>query len=170
MYHVMSRGVRGLPLYTDDTDRRHFLGLLGEACSRYDWLVYAYCLMGNHYHLLIKTMQANLSRGTQWLNGQYIRWFNRTHDQLGHGIFRRFNAVLITDDAQLATAACYILRNPVRADLSARAADWHWSSYSPTVGAGAAPVYLESTWILGEFGLTLAQAQVNFAAYVNAEE
>jgi putative transposase len=170
VYHVMTRGVRGLPLYTDAHDRAAFLGLLGETCSRYDWLIQAYCLMDNHYHLLVTTLEPTLSRGGQWLNGQYVRRFNKRHDHLGHAAFRRFHAVLINDDAHVATTARYILRNPVRARLCARPAQWKWSSYATTTGHETAPAYLEPTWILGEFGLTLAQAQLNFAAYVNAAE
>ena len=170
VYHLMSRGVRGLPLYTDAADRRHFLGLVAETCTRYDWLVAAYCLMGNHYHLLVTTMQPTLSRGTQWLNSQYVRWFNKTHDQLGHCFFRRFHAVLLENEGDVARTARYILRNPVRARLCERPGDWSWSSYGATVGREKAPAFLESTWILGEFGFTLEQAQLNFAAYVNAEE
>jgi REP-associated tyrosine transposase len=170
VYHVMSRGVRGLPLYVDATDRRHFLDLLAQTCSRYDWLVGAYCLMGNHYHLLVTTHRPTLSRGTQWLNGQYVRWFNRTHDHLGHGIFRRFHAILIEDDTQLAGTARYILRNPVRAGLCDQPAAWAWSSYAATVGTEAAPAFVEATWIIGEFGLDLDQARANFAGYVNSEE
>jgi putative transposase len=170
VYHVMNRGVRGLPLYVDEGDRHMFLGLLGETCARHDWLIQAYCLMGNHYHLLMTTLQATLSRGMQWLNGQYVRRFNATHDHLGHGFFRRFHAVSIGEDSHVAVAARYILRNPVGAHLCDRPADWEWSSYSATVGAQPAPEFLESTWIVGEFGLELEQAQANFAAYVNAVE
>jgi putative transposase len=170
VYHVMSRGVRGLPLYEDADDRHGFLDLLDETCARYDWLIQAYCLMGNHYHLLVTTLDATLSRGTQWLNGQYVRRFNTRHERTGHGIFRRFHAVLIRDDSHAAVAARYILRNPVRAQLCASPADWKWSSYAATVGRYSAPAFLEATRILGDFGLALEQAQANFAAYVNAAE
>jgi putative transposase len=170
VYHVMSRAVRGLPLYVDEEDCRAFLGLLAETCTRYDWLVQAYCLMGNHYHLLVTTQGATLSRGSQWLNGQYVRRFNKRHDQLGYGTFRRFRAVLVKDDTQFAITARYILRNPVRANLCECPSDWSWSSFKAMLGKEAVPSFLEATWIVGEFGVTLGQAQINFAAYVNAEE
>ncbi len=170
VYHVMNRGVRGSTLYADAMDRHRFLSLLEETCARYDWVVGAYCLMGNHYHLLVTTLQATLSRGAQWLNGQYMRWFNKRHEHLGHGVFRRYHAVLVESEAQTVATARYILRNPVRAQLCSRPSDWRWSSYAATVGAAPEPRFLESTWILGEFGLDLDQARFNFAAYVNAEE
>jgi putative transposase len=170
VYHVMSRGVRGLPLYVDAEDRRAFLVLLDETCTRYDWLIQAYCLMGNHYHLLVTTLRATLSRGSQWLNGQYVSRFNKRHGHVGYGTFRRFRAVLVKEETQFATTARYILRNPVRASLCERPSDWSWSSYRAMLGKETVPSFLEATWILGEFGLTLEQAQANFAAYVNAVE
>jgi len=166
IYHLMNRGVRGEPLYTDDQECLHFLWLLAEACTRYKWLLRTYCLMSNHYHLLITTVEPTLSRGMQWLNGCYAQWFNWRNSHLGHAFFRRFHSVDIESDAQLADAARYIVLNPVRAGLCATPADWRWSSYGAMVGSEPTPPFLACDWLLEQFGVDRAQAQANFAAFV----
>ena len=170
VYHVMNRAVRGAPLYTDDEERRHFLDLLDVARRRYAWQVYGYCLMGNHYHLLLATPKPTLSRGMQWLNGGYARWFSRRHDQPGHALFRRFHSVVIETDTQLVDTVRYILRNPVEACLCAGPQDWAWSSYRATVGAETAPPFLSTGWIAEQFGADAAHARANFAAFICAAE
>jgi putative transposase len=168
IYHLMNRGVRGELLYTDAQEHKHFLWLLAEACVRYEWLLRTYCLMSNHYHLLITTPQPTLSRGMQWLNGCYAQWFNWRHRHKGHAFFRRFHSVTIESDAYLAEVARYILLNPVRAGLCATPADWPWSSYRAMVGYETRPAFLASDWLVGQFGFDVAHAQANFAAFVNA--
>jgi REP-associated tyrosine transposase len=170
VYHLMNRGVRGEDLYTDARERDHFLALLGEACARYEWLVGGYCLMGNHYHLLVTTQEPTLSSGMQWLNSCYAQWFNWRHGHKGHAFFRRFKSVLVKTDSQLAEVARYILLNPVRAHLCKRAEDWPWSSYRATIGKDAPPPFVSFDWLLAEFGVGMEQARVNFAAFVRAAE
>src|SRR5437588_6861760 len=102
IYHLMNRGVRGAALYTDDDDHERFLSLLADGSVRYTWLVRTYCLMCNHYHLLVTTPEPTLSRGMQWLNGCYAQWFNWRHGHMGHAFFRRFHSVLVKSDTQLA--------------------------------------------------------------------
>jgi putative transposase len=170
VYHLMNRGVRGEALYTDVREHQHFLALLAEACVRYGWLVRTYCLMGNHYHLLVTTPEPTLSVGMQWLNGCYAQWFNWRHRHKGHAFFRRFNSVLIETDSQLAEVARYILLNPVRARLCQRAEEWRWSSYRAMIGKEPAPAFLSSDWLLTEFGVGIEQARVNFAAFIRAAE
>ena len=162
----MNRGVRGEPLYSDDPEHAHFLWLLGETCKRYCWLVRTYCLMSNHYHLLVTTMEPTLSRGMQWLNGCFAQWLNWRHGHLGHAFFRRFHAIGVEDDAQLAHVARYILLNPVRAGLSASPADWRWSSYRAMTGREPPPPFLASDWLLQQFGTDRAHAEANFAAFI----
>jgi REP-associated tyrosine transposase len=170
IYHLMNRGVRGEDLYTDAHEHGHFLALLSETCVRYGWLVRAYCLMGNHYHLLATTPEPTLSSGMQWLNGCYAQWFNWRHGHKGHAFFRRFHSVFINNDSQLAEVARYILLNPVRAQLCARAEDWPWSSCRAMVGKEPVPAFLASDWLLEQFGFHLNQAQANFAAFIRAAE
>jgi REP element-mobilizing transposase RayT len=164
----MSRGVRGAPLYTEPAERTHFLGLLGETCRRYEWHTLGYCLMGNHYHLLIRTLQPSLSRGMQWLNGCYARWFGDRHRHKGHVLFRRFHAVLVESDTQLVDTMRYVLRNPVEAGLCARPEDWHWSSYHAAVGRTPAPRFLAMDWLPDQFGDGIDHARANFTAFVRA--
>ena len=169
-YHLMSRGVRGEPLFMDDAERRQFVGLLGEACERYRWRLAAYCLMGNHYHLLVTTLEPTLSRGMQWLNSCYARKLNTWHGHEGHALFRRFHAVLVESDAQLADVARYILLNPVRAHLCRSAAEWRWSSYRATTGLAPRPPFLAADWLVGQFGVNRPHAQANFAAFIREGE
>ncbi len=169
IYHLMNRGVRGEHLYTDDEEHEYFLDLLAEACRRYAWLVRTYCLMSNHYHLLLTTPQPTLSLGMQWLNGCYAQWFNWRHRHQGHAFFRRFHSVIIETDAQLADVARYILLNPVRAGLCVHPRDWPWSSYGAMVGRERKPTFLACEWLVGQFGFDPAQAQANFAAFVDRE-
>jgi putative transposase len=169
-YHVMNRGVRGEPLYADDAERERFLRLLSETCKRYDWLLSAYCLMTNHYHLLVTTLRPTLSRGMQWLNSCWVQTLNRSHGHTGHGFFRRFHAVLLESDSEHARVARYILLNPVRAALCRRAEDWRWSSYRSMIGLEPAPAFLATHRLVNQFGLDHWQAQANFAAFIRAEE
>ena len=92
LYHVTSRGDRRDNIYIDDGDREQMLLLLGEVCERFNWVVHSYCLMSNHYHLLIETPDGNLSKGMRQLNGVYTQRFNRKHGRVGHlfqGVTRR---------------------------------------------------------------------------------
>jgi putative transposase len=170
VYHLMNRGVRGEDLYTHPREHTHFLALLTEACERYEWLVGTYCLMLNHYHLLVTTQEPTLSAGMQWLNSCYAQWFNWKHGHKGHAFFRRFNSVLIKTDSQLAETARYILLNPVRARFCKTAEEWPWSSYRATIGKEPAPQFLNSDWLLTEFGVGMGQARVNFAAFIREAE
>lgn len=113
-YHVTSRGNERKDIYRDDTDRFHFLELLGELGERFGARVHAYVLMDNHYHLLVETPEANLSRSLHWLNVGYCVWFNRRHRRHGHLLQGRFGAFLVEDDAGWQEVARYIHLNPVR--------------------------------------------------------
>jgi putative transposase len=166
VYHAMNRGVRGALLYTEPQERLHFLALLGETCRRYEWQTFGYCLMGNHYHLVIRTLKPTLSRGMQWLNGCYARWFSDRHGHQGHVLFRRYHAVLVEDEARLVDTVRYVLRNPVAAGLCERPEDWRWSSYKATVGAEASPRFLTTDWFVDQFGSDVDQARANFMAFL----
>jgi putative transposase len=113
-YHVTARGNERKAIYRDDADRAHFLQLLGEATERFGIRVHAYVLMHNHYHLLLETPEANLSRAMQWLNVSYSVWFNRRHDRAGHLLQGRFKALVVEDDAGWQEVARYVHLNPVR--------------------------------------------------------
>jgi putative transposase len=134
-YHVISRGVEQRMVLLDDTDRRRFVGLLGAVVVRHEWACLAYCLMGNHYHLLIRTPQPDLPEGMQHLNGEYARGFNQRHRRVGHLFQDRYKSLRIKREAHLWATVRYIGLNPVAAGLSARPEGWEWSSHRAAIGA-----------------------------------
>ena len=134
LYHVTARGNRRESIFLDDGDQARFLDVLGEVCRHFNWQLHAYCLMTNHYHLLIETPDGNLSKGMRQLNGVYTQRFNRTHGRVGHVFQGRFKGILVQKESYLLELARYIVLNPVRAGMVPFAQDWPWSSYRATVG------------------------------------
>jgi len=130
LYHVMSRGNAGQEIFQTDHDRSLFLDLIGDLSERFNIAVYAYVLMSNHYHLLLKTVDANLSKAMQWFGTTYTRKFNLGHHTNGHLFQGRFKSIIVENDAYLLRLSCYIHRNPVRAGIVDRLADYKWSSHS----------------------------------------
>ncbi len=133
-HHVTSRGDRREPIYRDDADRECHLDVLGDALTRFDTDVLAYCLMGNHYHLVLQTHTGQLSRLMRHLNGVYTQAFNRRHALVGHLFQGRFKAVLVDRDNYLVALCRYVERNPVAAGLVPRPEDWSWSSCRAHLG------------------------------------
>ncbi|MCA1734260.1 MAG: transposase, partial [Acidobacteria bacterium] len=129
LWHITSRGNERKNIYRSDADRRLFLSLLGEAVKRYRWILHEYMLMSNHYHLLIETPEKTLSRGMQWLNGEYARGFNKRHKRVGHLFHGRFKGQLVEKDSYLLELIRYVALNPVRAGIVARPEEYRWSSY-----------------------------------------
>ena len=117
LYHVTSRGDRREDIYLDDGDRQLFLEVLEAVCERFNWEVHAYCLMSNHYHLLVETPDGNLSRGMRHLNGVYTQRFNRRHKKVGHVFQGRYKAILVQKENYLLELSRYIVLNPVRAGM-----------------------------------------------------
>jgi putative transposase len=124
LYHVTSRGNGRADIFLDDGDRQLFLNVLATVCHRLHWLCYAYCLMTNHYHLVIETPDGNLAKGMRQLNGVYTQRFNRRHDHVGHILQGRYKAILVERDAYLLELARYVVLNPVRARMVE--APEHW--------------------------------------------
>jgi putative transposase len=124
VYHITSRGDRREDIYEDNTDRASFLSILDKTSDICNWACHAYCLMDNHYHLLIETPNANLSRGMRQLNGVYTQTFNRAHNRVGHVFQGRYKSILIDKHSYLLELARYIVLNPVRANMVPLAADW----------------------------------------------
>lgn len=168
LYHVTARGDRREPIYEDDDDREVFLGLLSNVVARFNWLIHAYCLMGNHYHLLIETPDGNLSKGMRHLNGVYTQSSNRRHDRVGHLFQGRYKAIFVQKDSYLLELSRYIVLNPVRACMVSKAAAWPWSSYHATAGLGPSPDWLTTDWVLSAFDVDRVRAQVAYRAFVSA--
>ena len=166
LYHVTSRGDRRGRIYEDDTDRRLFLLLLDQICETYNWLCHAYCLMGNHYHILIETPDANLGKGMRQLNGMYSQKHNNAHGRVGHVFQGRYKAILVEKQAYLLELARYIVLNPVRAGMVKQVRDWPWSSYRATVGQSAAPNCLTTDWLLAAFGAKRGEAIKRYRRFV----
>ena len=149
VYHVTSRGDRREPIYRDDEDRLTHLDVIAQAMDRFDAQVLAYCLMGNHYHLVLHTRSANLSRLMRHVNGVFTQAFNRRHRVTGHLFQGRFKAILVDRDAYLLALCRYVERNPVAAGLVSTAADWPWSSYLAHAGRAATPPWLDTDGLHG---------------------
>ena len=168
VYHITSRGNARQGIFLDDEDRTTFLKILGDVVERYNWICYAYCLMANHYHLLIETPDANLSRGMQQLNGVYTQAFNRRHHRVGHVLQGRYKAILVEKESHLLELVRYIVLNPVRAKLVRRPRDWRWSSYKATSGEGESPQFLTTDWILSQFHKDRGRAVKEYRKFVKA--
>ncbi len=166
VYHVTSRGNARQRITRDDADRQAWLTVLAQTVRRFGWLCHAYCLMNNHYHLLLETPQPNLSRGMRQLNGVYTQAFNRRHRRVGHLFQGRFKAILVEKDAHLLELCRYVVLNPVRAKSVRHPKDWAWSSYQATVGAEAAPPFLSVRWVLAQFGQRERAAQARYRTFV----
>ena len=143
VYHVTSRGDHREAIYADDTDRVQFLNVLALGLERFHAEVLAYCLMGNHYHLVLRTRQATLSLLMRHLNGVYTQTFNRRHGLSGHLFQGRFKAILVDTDAYLLQLCQYVELNPVRAGMVEQPGEWPWSSYRAHTGAAEAPAWLD---------------------------
>ncbi len=168
LYHITSRGNASEDIYQDDEDRSVFLELLARACERYHWLCHAYCLMPNHYHLLIETNASTLSNGMKYINGTYTQQFNRRHQRVGHVFQGRFKAILVERDSYLLELARYIVLNPVRARMARSAKDWPWSSYRATAGMSKPHDCLTTDGVLSGFGKNKAKARLKYREFVKA--
>ncbi len=171
VYHVTSRGDRREPIYRDDNDRLAHLDVIAQAMDRFNAQVLAYCLMGNHYHLVLHTRAANLSRLMRHLNGVYTQSFNRRHGLVGHLFQGRFKAILVDRDAYLLALCRYVERNPVAAGLVWHAGEWPWSSYLAHAGRVPTPPWLDSDglhgYLLGQPVADAAQRHNAVAMYAN---
>lgn len=168
IYHVFSRGNRREPVYLDDQDFAGFVDLLGEVCARFNWVVHAYCLMTNHYHLLVETPDANLSRGMRQLNGEHTQRFNRRHRRVGHVFQGRYKAILVQRGEYLLELTRYVVLNPVKARMVGEAGEWAWSSFNSQTGREPVPDWLDVEWLLGQFGARRRDAVRRYVEFVAA--
>jgi len=152
LYHVTSRGDRREDIFLDDDDRHIWLEIFAQVCSRFNWRCHAWCLMDNHYHIVIETIEGNLSQGMRQLNGVYTQTSNRKHQRVGHVFQGRYKAILVDKDSYLLELCRYVVLNPVRARMVNDVLDWQWSSYAAMLGETITPEWLETDWVLNHFG------------------
>jgi REP element-mobilizing transposase RayT len=150
-YHAVARGINRAALFRDDADHAQFLRILARVVDRMGWALLAYCLMGNHYHLLLRTPEANVARGMQQLNSSYAQALNTRYKRSGPVFQGRFHGALIERDSHVLEVIRYIALNPVRAGLVRFPENWRWSSYAATIGAAPAPAFLAVNEVLRWF-------------------
>jgi len=166
LYHVTSRGNAREPTFQGDEDRERFLTVLQEVVLRFNWRCHAYCLMDNHYHALVETVEANLSEGMRHLNGVYTQRFNRAHDRAGHVFQGRYKSILVEKQAHLLELCRYVVLNPVRAGMTKDPGQYGWSSYRATAGLCKRPAFLTLDWVLGQFGPSRTEARRRYREFV----
>ncbi len=167
VYHVTSRGDGREDIYLSDADRVAWLEVFGQVCERFNWVCHAWCQMTNHYHILIETPEANLAQGMRQLNGVYTQRFNRAHARVGHVFQGRYKAILVERDSYLLELARYVVLNPLRAKMVKRLEAWLWSSYLATCGQAVSPVWLQTDWILAQFGRRRSNAIAGYVSFVH---
>ncbi len=170
LYHITARGNERRDIFFSTHDREVFLRTLASTCERFNWLCPSYCQMTNHYHLLLETLDANLSKGMRQLNGVYTQYVNRTHTRVGHLFQGRFKGIMVEKEAYLLELARYIVLNPVRAGIVSRPEDWPWISYRAMIGVAEKASFLTTDWVLGAFSDNRRKAVSAYQQFVVAGE
>lgn len=165
-YHVIHRGNASEDIFISERDRERFLEYLAKAVERFGIIIHTYCLMTNHYHMLVETPQPNLSQAIKWINVSYAAYFNRKRKRAGHLFQGRFKAILVDADEYLKHLSRYIHLNPLRAKMVDALADYQWSSYRAFIGRVKAPDWLEIDWLLSLFGKKRKPAAKNYQNFV----
>lgn len=167
LWHVTASGSGGHEIYRDDTDRLRFLDLLGKAVKRADWTLHAYALMEDHFDLLFRLTSAKLSKGMQWLNGEYARAFNRRHRRVGRLFRAGFHGVLVDENTYFVDVLRDVALNPVQVSIVQNPEHYLWSSHRAIAGDAAAPEWLAVDDVLAHFGGTQATARERYRTFVN---
>jgi REP element-mobilizing transposase RayT len=165
-YHVLNRGNAGEKVLRRDRDKEKFLQYAADAARHYGMNIHTYCLMDNHFHMIVETRDVNLSAAMQWLNISYAAWYNRKHSRSGHVFQGRFKSYLIEADEYLTTVSRYIHLNPVRAGVVEKPADYLWSSYRSFTGGQKAPAWLETGKVLEQFSSKQSAAFKAYKSFV----
>src|SRR5687767_4649122 len=167
LHHVYNRGLDGRDIFKSKADRLLFLEWLGRMVLKFGWIVHAYTLMTNHFHLLIETPEAGLSRGMQEMLTNYVQTFNRQQRRKGALFQGRFKSHLVEKESYLLELSRYIILNPVRAAMVERPEDYRWSSYRAMVGLETAPAWLTTSWLLAQFAPALAEQPSAYHRFVD---
>lgn len=165
-YHITSRGNEQKDVFKTNRDREKFFEYLESATKRYNAVIHCYCLMNNHYHLLLETPSGNLSKIMAHINGAYTNYFNVKRDRFGHLFQGRYKAILVEADEYAKELSRYIHLNPVRAGMVQLPEEYEWSSYSYFIGKKKAPEWLKMDFILGYFGRKTSDSQKNYKKFV----
>ena len=166
VYHVTSRGNAGSSIFKDEEDRKNFLQILTESKKKYNFLCHTYCLMDNHYHLLLETLDGRLSQIMRQINGVYTQYYNRKRNRRGHLLQGRYKGILIQKDSHLLEVCRYTVLNPVRSGMVKSPELWKWSSYSELAGISKISNYLDKEWIAGCFGKTKKKSEKAYQQFV----
>jgi REP element-mobilizing transposase RayT len=167
-YHVHARGNGKMTIFLDDQDRRKFLEIFEDVADVRRLECCALCLMATHYHLVVRTLDPNLSRAMRDLNGHYAQWWNRRHGHVGHVFQSRYGSQIVQDEGYLVTACRYVVLNPVRAGIVSAPEEWRWSSYRATAGLEPVPAFLRLEILLTRFGTVTEEAIAMYRQYVAA--
>ena len=165
-YHVTSRGNEQKDIFKSDADREQFLFYLSASCARYGTIIHAYCLMTNHYHLMLETPFGDLALIMKYINSSYTTYFNVKRKRVGHLLQGRYKAILVEADSYAAELSRYMHLNPVRAGMVKSPEDYIWSSYRFYVN-GREPAWLTTGFILDYFGAGDTESRQNYRRYVN---
>jgi putative transposase len=168
LWHLTVRGNCRQDIYYHDSDRNLFLDLLGTCVTRFDWILYAYVLMSNHFHLVIQLTSETLSRGMHWLNFRYAQAFNRRHQRVGHLYQGRFNACLIEKETYFLEVLRYVVLNPVRAGMVTRPKNYAWSSHRAVLGIVEPPDWLAVDDVLAQFAPNRDLARASYRYFVDS--
>jgi len=166
VYHITARGNEKKAIFRNNQDKKSYLELLTLVVKRFHWLCHGYCLLGNHYHLLIETLESNLSRGMKQLDGIYTQKFNNKYKRVGHLFQGRYKAILVEKESYLLELSRYIVLNPVRAGIVSQLEEWPWSSYCAIIGKVKKPEFLIIDWILSQFSLDKKKAIEEYKQFV----
>ncbi|MBM9606239.1 transposase [Desulfopila inferna] len=169
-YHVMNRGRRGENIFVDRDDYETFIALLQETSEMFELRVSVFCLMSNHYHILVQTPLANLSRAMRHINGVYTQRYNRRRNTDGQLFRGRYKSVLVQEDSHLLELLRYIHRNPVRANMCNGVGDYLWSSHREYSNSAKKWDWLHKEFLLRMFDQDPHRAKKQYKDFVQCEE